>query len=166
MWLYAGMSQAGGQGGRTPPRILAPSLLHPPRFLAPPLTTRPPRFSDLGTCLLWIHLFNIQFEESWLLQIPIHLIPNRTKLQIAIYFSIIVIKGNKVAWCLENQKLLFAYSDFLDNTDPSVCNVTSYYSRNFSGSDPFLMKSTYQGSCVLIHGVRTPTLLMFIGTKL
>ena len=47
-----GMSQAGGQGGRTPPQISAPSLLRPPRFLATPLTARPPRFSDLETCLL------------------------------------------------------------------------------------------------------------------
>ena len=47
--------------GRTPPQILAPSLLRPPRFLAPPLTACPPRFSDLETCLN-------NFKQIWKLK--------------------------------------------------------------------------------------------------
>ena len=54
---YAQLLTRGAGLSQDFPRILAPSLLRPPRFLAPPLTARPPRFSDLGTCLnLYNHI--------------------------------------------------------------------------------------------------------------
>ena len=40
-----------------PPRFRPRPYCAPPRFLAPPLTTRPPRFSDLETCLSNIFWF-------------------------------------------------------------------------------------------------------------
>ena len=61
------MSQAGGgAGGAYAPQDFGPVLTAtpPPRFLVPPLTDRPPRFSDLETCLHKFHFLKFMFSKK------------------------------------------------------------------------------------------------------